>query len=198
MTEVSTIIGVAAAAYLATNFDNFAILTALFARYPGRRRWVFAGHMLAVALTVLIAAAIGETASAVSVQYLGYLGLVPVTMGLFWLYRLRLPRADEPRHETAAFSGAAVAAAFLGLMANSADTLLTQAIVFADTARHLDWLIAATVLVAAALLAALSLHSLENSRFGPAVERLASRIAPFIMIGVGLYVFANTATDVLQ
>jgi cadmium resistance protein CadD (predicted permease) len=69
--------------------------------------------------------------------------------------------------------------------------------VFADTAARLDWLIAAAVLVAAIGLVSLAAWSIQNPRVGPFVERYANRMAPFIMIGVGLYVLANTQTDVI-
>lgn len=198
MTEIPTIITVSVFAYLATNMDNFAILIALFAKYRGARLSVLAGHLLAVGITLLVAGLIGEAANAVSVQYLGYLGIVPLAMGVFWIYRWFYPGVAEDAAASTVRSGGAALATFLSLLSNSTDTLLTQAIVFADTAARLDWLVAISVLAIATLLAAAASYGVRSSRFGPAIERYAVRIAPLIMIGVGLYVFANTATDVMQ
>lgn len=197
MTEISTIIAVSALAYLATNMDNLAILTALFAKYRGNGRAVVAGHLLVVGLTLVAAGLIGEASNAVSVQYLGYLGIVPVALGLFWIYRWFRPAAVPGEDLPAGRKGAALAASVLSLLSNSTDTLLTQAVVFADTAARLDWVVAVTVFIVAGLLAAAALYGVSNPRFGPRVERHAGRIAPFIMIAVGAYVFANTATDVM-
>lgn len=198
MTEISTIIAVTAFAYLGTNMDNFAILTALFARYPGARSAVLAGHLLAVGVTLLVAGLVGEAANAISVQYLGYLGIVPVAMGMFWIYRWMYPGIPEDAQASTHRGGAAMVATFLSLLSNSTDTLLTQAIVFADTAARLDWIVAISVFAVALLLAAAASYGVRNPRFGPVIERYAVRVAPFIMIAVGLYVFANTATDVVQ
>ena len=184
-------------AYLATNMDNFAILTALFAKYRGDGAAVLTGHLLAVAVTLGVAGLVGDAASVVPVQYLGYLGIVPIAMGVFWMYRWVRPLAAAEESAVSGRAGAATVATFLGLLSNSTDTLLTQAIVFADTAARLDWVVAVSVLAIAALLAAAAGFGVRNPRFGPVLERHAGRVAPFIMIAVGVYVLADTATDVI-
>ncbi len=197
MTEIPTIITVSVLAYLATNMDNFAILTALFAKYRGDTASVLVGHLLSVAATLAIAGLIGEAANAVSVQYLGYLGIVPIAMGVFWIYRWFYPaNAEEPAVPIRG-GRAATLATFLTLMSSSSDTLLTQAIVFADTAAQIDWLIGVSVFLFATLLAVLAVYGVRHPRVGPVIEPYAVRIAPLIMIVVGVYVLANTATDVI-
>ncbi len=198
MTEIPTIIAVSIFAFLATNMDNFAILSALFARYRDARSSVFAGHLLAVGLTLLAAGLLGEAANAVPVQYLGYLGIVPIAMGLYWMFRWFYPGDVTTTAGPGRQAGKAMVVTFLSLLSNSTDTLLTQAVVFADTTARLDWLIAVSVFAVAACLALAAYHGVRNPRIGPVIEAYASRIAPFIMIGVGTYVLANTATDVLQ
>lgn len=195
MTEISTLAALSILAYLATNMDNFAILTTLFAKYRREASWVVAGHLLAVTLVVIAAGALGEAANTINVRYLGYLGVLPLAMGLFWTYRLLRPAAGDSLAPDRGRPGAALVTTFVSLASNSTDTLLTQAIVFADTAARLDWLVAAAVLVAAIGLASLAAYSVRNPRVGPFVERYANRLAPVIMIGVGLYVLANTQTD---
>ena len=197
MTEVSTIVTESMLSYLATNMDNFAILTTLFAKYGREALWVVAGHLLAVVLVLLAAGAIGEAANAVNVQYLGYLGIVPLAMGLYWIYQLYRPAKGDEDIPAAGRSGAAFVTTFVSMASNSTDTLLTQAVVFADTAARLDWLVAIAVLVTAIGLAGMAGYSVRNPRVGPFVERYANRVAPVIMIAVGLYVLANTHTDVV-
>ncbi len=197
MTEVSSIVAVSMLAYLATNMDNFAILTTLFVKFGREAFWVLAGHMLAVVLVLFAAGAIGEAANVVDVQYLGYLGVVPLVMGLYWIYRLFRPGASDAVDPPAGRSGAAFFSTFVSMASNSTDTLLTQAIVFADTAARLDWLVAVAVLAAASGLAGVARYSVQNPHVGPFIERHANRIAPIIMIAVGLYVLANTHTDVI-
>ncbi len=198
MTEISTIITVSVLAYLATNMDNFAILTALFAKHRGGAASVLAGHLLAVGATLAIAGLIGEAANAGSVQYLGYLGIVPIAMGTFWIYRWFYPANAYEQAVPVRGGRAAMLASFLALMSNSSDTLLTQAVVFADTAANLDWLIGLSVFTIATLLAALAFYGVRHPRVGPVIEPYAVRVAPLIMIAVGIYVLANTATDVMQ
>ena len=197
MTELAALAAVSGLAYLATNLDNFAILTTLFAKYRREAPWVLAGHLLSVVLVLIAAGAIGEAANSIDVQYLGYLGVVPLAMGLYSTYRLFQPAAAESGVPVGARPGAALVTTFLSMASNSTDTLLTQSVVFADTAARLDWLVGLAVLATAIGLAALSSYSVRNARIGPFVERYANRLAPAIMIALGLYVLANTATDVV-
>ncbi len=198
MTEVSTIITVSVLAYLATNMDNFAILTALFAKFRSDGSSVLMGHLLSVGATLLVASLIGEAVNVVPVQYLGYLGIVPIAMGVFWIFRWFYPAAVKDHAAPIRGGRAAMLVTFLALLSNSSDTMLTQAIVFADTSAALDWIIAGTVFAIATLLAGLASYGVRHPRVGPVIETHAARIAPFIMIAVGVYVLANTATDVLQ
>ena len=198
MTEISTIIAVSVFAFLGTNMDNFALLTALFAKYRGNRMSVLAGHLLAVGVTLFAAGLIGEAANVVSVEYLGYLGVIPIAMGVFWIYRSFAAGAGTDATETTHRGGVAIVATFLSLLSNSTDTLLAQAVVFADTAARLDWVVAVSAFSTAIMLAVAAYYGIRNPRFGPAIERYSIRIAPLIMIAIGLYVLANTATDVLQ
>ena len=131
-------------------------------------------------------------------HYLGYLGIVPIAMGSFWIYQWFYPVGGSDRMTLQHRPGAAIVATFLTLLSNSTDTLLAQTVVFADTVARLDWLIAVSVFLIATLLATAALYGVSNPRLGPAIERYAGRVAPFIMIAVGLYVLANTATDVMQ
>jgi cadmium resistance protein CadD (predicted permease) len=197
MTEISTIVGVSILAYLATNMDNFAILTMLFAKYRREAYWVVCGHLVTVVVVLLAAGAIGEAANVINVRYLGYLGVVPLAMGIYWAYQLSRPSATDDGVSSIGSSGAALGTTVVSMAANSTDTLLTQAIVFADTAARLDWVVAVAVFVAASGLAATARYSVENPRVGPFIERYANRVAPLIMIAVGLYVLANTHTDVV-
>ena len=72
-----------------------------------------------------------------------------------------------------------------------------MAVVIADSKAALDGLVLGASLLAALILSAAARYAVGNPVIGPAIERYSARIAPFIMIAIGLYVLANTTTDLL-
>ncbi len=198
VTDVIALVAVVAVAYAATNIDNLAILVALLSRFRSHAAWVVAGHLIVVAITASLAFGIGEAAGRMPVHYVGFLGAIPLAIGLYWAYRLWRP-ADAATVPVHTADGAGVLLTTVtSLAANGVDSLLSLAVVFADTASRYDSIAFATVLLAAVLLAVLAFLALENRRIGPLVEHYASRLAPVIMIAVGFYVLVNTTTDVLE
>ena len=197
MTDLVAIVLVTTLAYLATNMDNVAVLVALFARFRGRAVFVFAGHLLAVTVILLVAALVGEATTSVGLRYLGYLGVVPLALGCYWLYRSLRPVSAGAAERQGIGSGKALIATFLSLAANSVDTFLTLTVLFADTRQDLDFAIGGTVFAMAILLGLGATYAVSRSDFGPATEWFSKRVAPLVMIGVGLYVLVDTATDVL-
>ncbi len=193
-----TIIAVSMTALFATSIDNLAILVALYARFRGRALLVTTAYLGTTTLVVVAAWFLGETAARAPIEYVGLLGFVPLAIGLYWLYAL-IFRSDKPASPVEAHmkGRVVVAATGLSLIANSVDTLLTMTVMFADSKRELDILVLVGALAAAALLAMLARIAVANPALGPLVERHSQRLAPFVMIGIGLYVLANTATDIL-
>lgn len=198
MTDLVAILAVSITALLATSMDNLAILVALYARFRGRALLVTLGHLAATAVVVVAAWFLGESAAYVPIDYVGLLGLVPLAIGLYWLYRLLRGNGEAPASPAAGIRGGTViAAAAMSLAGNSVDTVLTMAVVFADSKREVDGLVLLGAMLAALLLAELARRAVANPALGPIVERYSQRIAPFVMIGIGVYVLANTATDIL-
>jgi cadmium resistance protein CadD (predicted permease) len=197
MTDPASIILVTVLAYLATNLDNVALLVLLFTRFRGRGLFVFAGHLLAVLAVLALASFAGEAANLASARYLGYLGIVPVLLGSYWLYRSFRPRAAAAAAPPADAGGKALAATFLSLVGNSVDTFMTLLVLYADTRGELDAAIGYAVFATAFLLGLCAAYVVRSPAIQPVIERLSHRVAPFVMIGVGLYVLADTATDVL-
>lgn len=198
MTDLVAILAVSITALLATSMDNLAILVALYARFRGRALLVTLGHLATTAVVVVAAWFLGESAAYVPIDYVGLLGLVPLAIGLYWLYRLLRGNGEAPASPAARVRGGTViAAAAMSLAGNSVDTFLTMAVVFADSKREVDGLVLLGAMLAALLLAELARRAVANPALGPIVERYSQRIAPFVMIGIGVYVLANTATDIL-
>ncbi len=175
-----------ALAHAATNLDNLAMLLVL--SYSVGRQKALAGFLLAQAIVLGLAMALGSGTEALIGAHARWLGLVPIAFGIM-AFRQR----DERRTALPGSSGAlAVTALFLGL---SFDTLAVLTPVFADSTLRFD-LDALTGASLSSLAIGGSVYALTRAprRSLPALKRF-NRIAPFIMIAAGIYVLLNTGTD---
>ena len=179
-----------AVAYALTNIDGlfafFAIATS------GRYRQALVGFLLAQAVVVAAAYIAGAGVTLLTPQALGTLGLIPLSLGLWevWKNTKRTEvTADTAKPAHSIFSAGTI------FVALSADTFILMAAFFADTAAVLDRhvllgaLIAVTGLLIAGTLLAKSLG--RNRR----VQRFFERLSPFVMIAAGIYILLDTATD---
>jgi cadmium resistance protein CadD (predicted permease) len=83
------------------------------------------------------------------------------------------------------------------MLANSADSFVALVPIFAESRPALLPLIGAVVLALSVLACLLARWITTHRRVGPAIQRIAPRIVPFVLILVGLYVLSNTTTDTL-
>jgi len=199
MNNLVAIVPIAASAYVATNLDNLVMLVSLLARYRHKTPYVAAGYLVCMLALGLIGFAIGEAADSAPIEYLGLLGFVPISIGLVGIIRLfRAGDASASAARVASTTGGAVfVATFLAQMGNGADTILTFGVLFADSLPSADRLIIVTLAAMAVGFVSIAKFAVHHPELSDAVERYAHRVTPFILIGVGLYIIANTATDIV-
>ncbi|GAB5470006.1 MAG: cadmium resistance transporter [Rhodospirillales bacterium] len=183
-----------ALAFASTNLDNLALLIAL-APANGFLR-VGLAFLLTQAGVILLALlfATGVTADSLPTSWLGWLGLVPIYLGLRELWArwrargmgMEIPQLRYPSRL------ATIVLTFGGL---SFDTLALTAALLADSAPEVD----PQILMGAGLgLAVICLIGILATRMATRVKALThklNRATPFIMIAAGLYILEDTVTD---
>jgi cadmium resistance protein CadD (predicted permease) len=199
MGSVLAIIPVAAGAYVATNLDNFTLLVALLARYRHKVLQVIAGYMTSMLILVAIAYWASTAASAMPVEYLGLLGIVPISVGAVGLVRLfRGHTAKSTIDQIKSTAGKSVIFTTLAVqLGNGADTLVTISALFADSNPSADVLAVVTLAAMALLFVFIAVYAVKHPALTIWIDRNADRITPFILIIVGTYILLNTATDIL-
>jgi cadmium resistance protein CadD (predicted permease) len=174
--------------YGATNLDNLLLLTGLLGTCGRAGSRVVAGFLAANALVLLAAAAAAGLGRVLPVDWLSWLGLVPLAMGLLLLRR----SAATPSQPLAVPSVLGVTGIFLG---NSGDTLAVFAPLFAESEVMTRLGLGAGFLLLAPGTAALARYALR----APAVARFATgpgaRMVPWLMILLGVYVLIDSSTD---
>ncbi len=199
MIDLLLIILVSVGAFVATNIDNLVLLVMFLLRYRDRRVVVATAYLICLSLIGLVSFTISLLASTAPVHYLGLLGLVPISIGVMGIWRLA--RGSVVQKETVQDETISAAAVFVVTLStqlgNGADTALTFASLFADSVPGADQLIIVTMAVMAILFLWLANYCVKHPVFSDAMQRHAHRVMPFLLILVGVYILANTGTDLM-
>ncbi|WP_171237608.1 hypothetical protein [Ruegeria sp. HKCCA5763] len=178
-------------AMVSTNLDNLAVLLGLILVMEQRRAIIGFAVAQTLVLTLAMTVALGLNQSGVPF-WIGYLGIVPLVFGFRGIWKQYRDAEAQDTDSNAAVTS--VVTLFLSL---SIDSFAVMTPLLADSAPTfriaalVGAVVAATGLVAVATWGAPRAKSL-----GPRVARL-DRIAPYIMVCVGLYILFNSPTDVM-
>ncbi len=199
MNSMIAIIPVAAGAYAATNLDNFILLVALLARYRKHTVNVVAGFIACTLIFACVGWWIGKAANVVPVQYLGLLGFVPVSMGIFELIKLRRCNAKGTQAGEESVDGAhkVFTTTLSSQLGNGTDTVVVFGVLFIDSAPSADILTIVTIAAMAFVFVCVGIYAVRHPALSERIDRYAHRVMPFVLIFVGTYVIANTATDLM-
>jgi len=196
-------IGTIAAAiglFAATNIDDIVVLTVLFlATTRGSLKgWQvvlgqYLGFIALVAISVV--AALGLTI--VPDEWVGFLGLIPLGIGVYGLVRYlrRRSEEDDDDDESSIMAGGLLGVAGITI-ANGADNISLYTPVF-RTQPPLDTVVTIVVfllLVAVWCLVARAIGT--NRRMTEALERIEHWLVPTVFIGLGLFILIESGVIV--
>jgi len=199
MNEILIVVGVTAGAFIGTNMDNFLLLVTMYSRYF-RHPWaVTAGYVAGMILIAIITIAIGELGDLIPIAYLGLLGVIPMMMGVFALWKLfRGPQQDEVNSTFAGNSGLAIFSALVAIqLSNGTDTIITFSALYADSSDPSDFIVAPTFFTMVGIFSWVAYYSVRHPGLGRFLAHYGKYVTPFILILVGFYIFTDTASDLV-
>ena len=177
-------------AYAATNVDNLLIMASLGAG-SARRRQLVAGFFVASCVVLLIASLAMFIDRVMPAAVLGYLGFIPISIGV---YLLLFTPAQTEQPASRATTWPAIAGL---LVANSGDTIFAIGPLFAESGSYARTGLAIGFALIAAAWLFLILSLSERVARSELLSRLGHRIAPWMMILVGIYILSDTGTDII-
>ncbi len=199
MNSLIAIIPIAAGAYAATNLDNFILLVALLARYRNHTSYVVAAYLACMLIFGFVGLWIGKAANIVPVEYLGLLGFVPISIGVVELIQLRRGKAKVTVAKEKSVDGVqkVFMTTLFSQLGNGADTIIVFGVLFIDSAPSADILTILTLAAMAVIFVLVGIYAVRHPALSEWIDRYAYRATPFVLIIVGVYILANTATDLL-
>ena len=199
--EIGGLFVLVAGGFAATNLDNLILLVILMGADVEKRAHVALGFLIS-AICILGIAAIGAAiGSGLDPSLLGYMGLAPLLMGMYLLYkRLRRNLPEETAEQDAQGalqSGSSWISTFLLMFSNSGDSLAIFFPLLAESDRDsLLWEV--TLFLGMALFWLLLAWRLaEQPQVAIRIEHIGEKLVPWIMMAAGIYILVNTGTDTM-
>lgn len=202
MNEIITAIFTGITAFTATNLDDLVILTLLFSQVNAtfRRRHVVIGQYLGFC-TLIIASLFGFLGGLMlPSEWIGILGLVPITVGL---NRLLNPDQDsEPQLETECSSTSSLAN-FLSppvysvaaiTIANGSDNISIYMPLFATTSASNLLVIIAVFLLLVGVWCYTTYKLTRQRDISNLLTRYGNHLVPFVLIGLGVFIILDSAS----
>jgi cadmium resistance protein CadD (predicted permease) len=184
MIEVLQTVALACVMFVATNADDLIVLGVFFAQPGCRAREVVLGQLAGIGALTAISYTAAALALAVPHGWLPWLGLVPLAIGLRWLRK----SANDEAPPTGSLSWWSVAGITL---ANGADNLGVYIPTFAMQTGQQKVVTGIVFFLLTLLWCGLAHRAVTHPQWGPRVSRLFRRIAPFVLIAIGLWIIAH-------
>jgi cadmium resistance protein CadD (predicted permease) len=188
------IIGVATVAFFSTSIDNLGTLLLFFSARECRPRRIAAGYLGSTWIVIGAAWAASQLSRSFSPESIGYLGLVPIGLGIRRAWQLRPPAGAAAA--VSRVDGAA-AVALVNLAQNS-DNLTVFTCLFADSAHELHRVAFGALAASAAAWCGLGFWLARRTPLAQPLRRVSRLALPFLLVAVGTYILADTATDVIH
>lgn len=202
MGEVLAVVLLAVTAFASTNIDDLAILAIFFSNRRYAARNVVIGQYLGVGALVLISLGLALAATAVSSDWLRWLGVLPIVIGVKWFFDARKASGendDDAATRAALQSGPTTYGLRSSLtvagvtFANGADNVGVYVPMFASSST------AETAAIAGIFGAMIGVWCLagylltRNPVTGEKIAGIAGKIAPFVLIAIGLAIILEVA-----
>jgi cadmium resistance transport/sequestration family protein len=204
MDEIFTAIFTGITAFTATNLDDLVVLTLLFSQVNAtfRRRHIVIGQYLGFC-TLIIASMVGFFGGLIlPSEWIGLLGLVPITIGLNRLLNPDDDSSSEPELETEfsptsglsrlisppAYSVAAIT------IANGSDNISIYMPLFASTGISSLLIIISVFLLLVGVWCYLTYKLTCQRDISNLLARYGNHFVPFVLIGLGVFIILDSAS----
>ena len=188
----------AAGGFVSTNIENVVILVSVFCAHPKNApavRLAFGiGSLVLLVASLLVLIVSGW----IPIRFLGLLGLIPIAFGVYEIGQsFKKDGPDVSAREVPQERIKVVFSASVLMIANGGDTIAVFAPLFAETEPSGIPVLVLGYLATAVSLSLLSGHVCVFPNLSEPLKKYGARAAPYIMIGIGIYILLNTGTDLL-
>lgn len=196
MADIPSLIGLGAAAFVATDIDDMFVLMAFFAtrRYPTPH--IVFGQFLGIGALIAISLIGSLIALVIPPSFIGLMGLLPIALGIKELLELRKGNDDDKGEPRPRFRSNAAYLSFLAVamvtIANGGDNIGIYTPLFATNNEVSQLVMFASIFLAmTAIWCALAYYLVNHSILAERIRRIGRFVLPFVLIGLGVFILAE-------
>jgi cadmium resistance protein CadD (predicted permease) len=196
MTNILILVAITVISFIGTNFENLLLVIVFLSDSAQSKSSVALGYLVGMAIIVGSARILSSVSDFVPSQFLELLGLIPLSLGIWELMqvlRYRIPRSVP--HVSFTSGTRSVVAISIITIANGADSLAALTALFVETQWYLKWLIWVTTLGMTFIWFSLAVWLVRLQFFSLSRQRFIQILMPFFLIGLGIYILADSPTD---
>ena len=201
MESTAALLALAVGLFVTTNIDDIFVLVGFFSDPNFKPRQIALGQLAGVAALYAASVVFSLLSLVVSPAWIGFLGVLPIAIGLKKIAALRhVDESDDDSPDGASRSrdrGNVLTVAAVTI-ANGGDNLSIYTPIFA-TRSAFD--IAVIGLVFAAMTFAwvgMAFWLTRHRTLGPPIRRYGRRIVPFVLVALGVYILDEAGTFTLM
>ena len=190
------LLGLAIALFASTNVDDMFVLVGFFADPKFRPRDIVTGQYVGITALFALALLGSLLALVISRAYIGLLGVVAIALGakrLFNLYRNRDVPQSRLEHPSTGRHTRVATVAFLTL-ANGADNIGIYMPAFAIRSPFQIGMFAVIFAVMTGLWCLFAHWIVHHPRFGKPIRRYGQRVAPLVLIAIGVSILYDAGS----
>jgi cadmium resistance protein CadD (predicted permease) len=199
LAEAVSVMGMTGAAFVSTNLDNLAILSA-FGVKPGYRPLLIKLAFVFVCLMVLIISLVlSRAAEVLPADKIRFMGLIPICLGLYQVFQLFSGKGEEPSDPDAEAPRGGIAAygSFaLVMLANSGDSISVLTPLLADLKPSFVLAGFGAALTAAIAMSLLAHFLALRPTSKVWIQKFAKWVLPLVLVGIGLLILTDRPSDV--
>jgi len=203
--DLAAVVAMSAAAFVATSLDNLLLLIGFQTAGTIPRRAIGGGYVVTIVLVCMVALGLATAAEQALPFSLGWLGLAPVTIGLWHGVTAFRTRPDDvpagpvrevrPEDLTPAQRATGFLSVIFTMLANSSDSLIVVVALLGDTRSRLDWYVVGTMVAMATLWAVSARWLSTRPRLQAPMRGFARYGLPVLLVVIGVYILMDSPTD---
>lgn len=197
LAETLTSLTLGVGGLVGTNIENVVVAVAAFCNSRTPASALGIGFVVGLVFLLAVSWLTGLVAGLLPPRFLGYLGVIPIALGLREFFRQKAPLPEQA--DSADYAGLLQSTTTVALLmvANGVDTIAVFAPLIAESEATDRLVLTVGYVCASLMLGWFCVQLCTYPRVAAPIERYGSRVAPFLMIGIGVYILLNTGTDTL-
>lgn len=198
MTHVLELVGQAVVLFISTDLDDVFVLLGFFADPRFRMREIVAGQFIGIAILYAVSVVGSWVSLVMRPAFVGFLGLVPITMGLRSAWELWISSDSSEQvftnHQRSPAGRANVAAVVAMTVANGGDNVSVYIPLFAMRSGPNIAVMGVVFGIMTALWLSLAYWLTQHRTIGAPIRRYTRVLMPFAFITLGVFILYQAGT----